>query len=350
MLLDANDRQLVQKYDDFIAQSEFGNFYQSRQWSKVKDNWKPCYFYLMDHGEITAALSVMSIQDSVAGKEFFYAPRGPVCDLRDLDTVSALIDEVREYALKNNGFLLRLDPEVAHEDELVRQYAKEDLHFLKNPALTSQPLMSLILEIRGRSAEEVLSDFSKSTRKEIRSSYRHGVKFHVGQRSDLETFHKFLVEMSEKKKIGYRPLDYFVRVYDVFGEKSRLYFASYADELIAGGLMIGFNKTLTGLYRADPIHVNKNQSAQMQFENIKYAIDEGYGFYDLGGIYTTDINDGLYKFKQKFTENNVVHWIGNLDIVLDQEAYDKYYTHHMERFDWSKVDVSKENILKEYPR
>ncbi len=344
MLLDINDKKLTQEYDDFIGRSEFGNFYQSRQWSEIKNNWKHHYFYLKDQGEIRAAMSVLSVTDSVAGKEFFYAPRGPVCDLADLETVTSIIEEVKAYAALHNGFLLRIDPEVEHDDELVSRYAQAGLHFLKNPALSSQPLMSLILSFNGRSADEILADFDKNTRYEIRSSYRRNVETYLGTRADLETFYGFMVEMSESKAIGHRPLDYFQRVYDSYSDTSRLHFARYDGEPIAGAMLIGFNKTLTYLYGADPIHVRQNQSAQIQFENIKYAIAAGYEKYDLGGIFTTDINDGLYRFKRKFADNKVVHWIGNLDIVLDQAAYDKYYTHHMDRFDWSKVDVSREEV------
>ena len=344
MLLDVNDKKLTQEYDDFIARSTYGNFYQSRQWSEIKNNWKRHYFYLKDQGEIRAAMSVLSVSDSLAGKEFFYAPRGPVCDLADLETVTTLIDEVKAYAALNNGFLLRIDPEVEDDEELVRRYAQAGFNFLKNPAMSSQPLMSLILKINGRSADEILADFDKNTRYEVRSSYRRNVEPFVGTRDDLETFYQFMVEMSESKSIGHRPLDYFQRVYDVYSDTSRLHFASYEGELIAGAMLIGFNKTLTYLYGADPIHVRQNQSAQIQFENIKYAVAEGYDYYDLGGIFTTDINDGLFRFKRKFADHKIVHWIGILDIVLDQEAYNKYYTHHMDRFDWSKVDVSREEV------
>ena len=59
MLLDINDKKLTQEYDDFIGRSEFGNFYQSRQWSEIKNNWKHHYFYLKDQGEIRAAMSVL---------------------------------------------------------------------------------------------------------------------------------------------------------------------------------------------------------------------------------------------------------------------------------------------------
>ena len=289
-------------------------------------------------------MSVLSVTDSVAGKEFFYAPRGPVCDLADLESVTSIIEEVKAYAALHNGFLLRIDPEVEHDDELVSRYAQAGLHFLKNPALSSQPLMSLILSFNGRSADDILADFDKNTRYEIRSSYRRNVETYLGTRADLETFYEFMVEMSESKAIGHRPLDYFQRVYDSYSDTSRLHFARYDGEPVAGAMLIGFNKTLTYLYGADPIHVRQNQSAQIQFENIKYAIAAGYEKYDLGGIFTTDINDGLYRFKRKFADNKVVHWIGNLDIVLDQAAYDKYYTHHMDRFDWSKVDVSREEV------
>ncbi|NLC26189.1 MAG: aminoacyltransferase [Fastidiosipila sp.] len=344
MLLDVNDEKLTQEYDDFIAQSDYGNFFQSRQWSEVKNNWGRHFFYLKQQGKICAAMSVLSVSDSLTNKMFFYAPRGPVCNLYNLELVKTLIAEVKTYALKHDAFLLRIDPEVEDDENIIAQYAQENLHFLKNPALSSQPLMSLILDIKGRSAEEILSDFDKKARYDIRFSYRQGIEPYAGTQADLETFYNFIAEISANKSIGHRSPEYFKRVCDAYSETCRLQFAGYNDELIAGAMTIGFSNTLTYLYGADPIRVKKNQSAQIQFENIKHAVKAGYDYYDLGGIFSTDISDGLYQFKRKFAENNIIRWIGNLDIVLDQKVYDKYYTYHMERFDWSKSDVAREDI------
>lgn len=44
----------------------------------------------------------------------------------------------------------------------------------------------------------------------------------------------------------------------------------------------------------------------------------------MGGIFEADDSDGLYRFKRKFTEENVENLIGEIDIVLDEKLYDEY--------------------------
>lgn len=51
MLLDVNDEKLTQEYDDFIAQSDYGNFFQSRQWSEVKKQLGTSFLLFKATGE-----------------------------------------------------------------------------------------------------------------------------------------------------------------------------------------------------------------------------------------------------------------------------------------------------------
>lgn len=45
----------------------------------------------------------------------------------------------------------------------------------------------------------------------------------------------------------------------------------------------------------------------------------------MGGIFHIDEDNGLYHFKRKFTEDNIVHWIGNIDRVIDAEKYELFH-------------------------
>ncbi|MDU6553192.1 MAG: GNAT family N-acetyltransferase, partial [Finegoldia magna] len=47
-------------------------------------------------------------------------------------------------------------------------------------------------------------------------------------------------------------------------------------------------------------------------------------YYDLGGVKSLDINNGLYRFKRKFTNNNIIKWIGNIECVIDEDSYQKF--------------------------
>ena len=66
------------------------------------------------------------------------------------------------------------------------------------------------------------------------------------------------------------------------------------------------------------------QNYQLNFEEIKYSIENNIRYYDMGGIFETDGTDGLYNFKKKFTEDNVFETVGEIDIVIDPEVYEVY--------------------------
>lgn len=99
------------EYEDFVANSPHGHMMQSVNWSQVKSNWRADFVYLRGaDGSIKAALSILSIAND-GQHSFLYAPRGPVCDLANVELVSALTKEAQPVIEKHNGFLLRMDPE-----------------------------------------------------------------------------------------------------------------------------------------------------------------------------------------------------------------------------------------------
>ena len=80
MILDKENKILVEKYNNFVKNSPYGHFQQDMRWADLKSNWESVYFYIEEAGEIKAALSLIYIKDQKVGKNFFYGPRGPVCD------------------------------------------------------------------------------------------------------------------------------------------------------------------------------------------------------------------------------------------------------------------------------
>ena len=121
-ILDLTDIKTVARYEEFIASSPYGHVMQSVNWAKVKDNWDSDYVYLQDEaGNITAALSILSVKNDGV-HAFMYAPRGPVCDFRDIDTVKSLVKEAAPVIEKRNGFVLRMDPEFAYDEEVLAAY------------------------------------------------------------------------------------------------------------------------------------------------------------------------------------------------------------------------------------
>ncbi|MDO4594104.1 MAG: peptidoglycan bridge formation glycyltransferase FemA/FemB family protein [Tissierellia bacterium] len=333
MLLDKNNEKQVEKYNEFVRNSKYAKLAQDMNWAYVKSGWDSHFFYIEENDEIKACLSVLSIMDNRVNKRLFYANRGPVCDLNDIETVKRLIQEAKEYAKEHDGFLLRIDPEVEYDEKLDKLYKENGLEFKRDPEISSQPLLSTALDIKGRSIDEIFKNFSKNTRKHIRHSYRENLVTRVGDRSDLPKFYEMICAMSQRQDINHRPYEYFERLYDAYEDNMRLSFTELDGKALCASMLIGYGNKCFAIYGGSDNSIgNLGQNYQLNYEEIKYTVENGYEQYDMGGIFSTDENDGLYAFKRKFTEDTVKHWIGEIDVVIDNKKYEQFITYKKPHF------------------
>ena len=325
MILDKNNKILLEKYNNFVKNSPFGHFQQDIRWADLKSGWDSVYFYIEDKGEIRAALSVIYIKDKKVGKNFFYGPRGPVCDPKDISSCKKLIEEARDFAKEHDGFLLRIDPYLPYNLEIEEDFKKAGLIFRRDKMRSSQPLLNMVLDINGRSEEEILALFSKNTRKHLRKSYKDGITTKILTDEGIKILYGHIEETALRAKIGHRPFDYFKKLYELYRDEIRLSVAFYEGKPVCTSLLLCYGNRATSLYGgSSDEYKNMGQNYQLNFEEIKYSIENNIRYYDMGGIFETDGTDGLYNFKKKFTEDNVFETVGEIDIVIDPEVYEVY--------------------------
>lgn len=324
MHLNLNDKEKVEKYWDFFYNHPSSSFYQDKNWTLIKNNWDKDYFYIEKAGNIIAVAQVLSIYNNNAGKKLFYCPRGPVSDLYDIKTNVELINEIKEYAKQNDGFLVKFDPNYEYDENLIKDYSEYGIEFCHKMFSYVQFPFSMMLDINNRSFEDVIQSFSKNGRKQIRKSYKQDLELYVGKREDIEIFHQITADMSNRKGITYRSIDYYYRLFDTFKENARMTFVKHKGEFLSCSFLITFNDYAIALYGADNLNVDLGQSYFLDAEEIRYCCENNIRYYDLGGVKSLNINDGLYRFKRKFTNNNIIRWIGNIDCIIDQNAYEKF--------------------------
>ena len=227
-ILDLSNSEEVARYEEFVASSPHGHVMQSLHWAKVKENWDSDYVYLQDDsGNITAALSILSIKND-GEHAFMYAPRGPVCNFRDIDTVKALVKEASPVIEKRNGFVLRMDPEFAYDEEVLANYRNAGMGNLvittrgTDEHSFSNPRMHVIADISMGSHEEYFQTVKRKKRTMIRLPYKHGletIRLHRNQEGfekSLDTFYDLTKVMAQRQGITYRPKDYFVRLFNAY--------------------------------------------------------------------------------------------------------------------------------------
>lgn len=317
----------LERYNEFVRNSEFAKPFQDTQWAKVKDNWTSDYVYIEENKQIIAALSVIGIKNT-NGKFFLYAPRGPVCDIRDYDLVDRLLKEAEVLKEKYDAFLLRVDPEVTFDEKIIHEYTKRGYDFRTyplDPHAFTQPRYAMVLDMGDKSEDVLFKNISSSARRNVRKAYRNNLttKLSTDVAAVDELFDLTKI-MADRQGIGHRPKEYFQRLMENYN--GHIFTTYFEDQALSSCLIIPYNDKAYYLYAASSNeHRKLMPNYHMIWEAIKWSMDHGYRFFDFGGVYSLDIKDGLYRFKEGFTgEEGIYNFIGEIDVVYDREKYEEF--------------------------
>lgn len=326
-ILNKENKEEVKKYKEFVDNFSSTSLMQSMNWADVKKGWESEYVYLEEDGKIVMAMSLV-IRKIIGSKSMIYAPRGPVGDVYDIQKVKKITEEVDKIAKKYNAFVFRFDPERYYDEKLEEMYVKEgykvrNRKFGKNELI--QPRYNMILNISGKTEEEVFKGYSEKTRYNVRVAKRKGVTVRYSRDvEDLKTFYNLYVVTGIRDKIASRPYDYFERMLNTFDENHmRIYIAEFEGEALSAAIAINYGKKTFYLYGASSNEKrNLMPNYLMQQEMIEWAIETGCDLYDFGGVFILDKSNGLYKFKEGFCrQEGVTEFIGEIDKVYNRFWY-----------------------------
>ncbi len=321
------------EYKQFLEHHDRCNFGQSLEWGKVKSNWKnEVVLSKNDNGKIVGSISVLIRKIPIFGN-FMYVSRGPICNIHDEIILKDLTDGLKELARKYKAFTLRMEPDIKSSDEEFRNIIKRMGFKIndkgKNFSDGIQPRYVFRLDLKGKTEEEIFSEFHQKTRYNIRLAGRKGVEIREGSRDDLKEFHKIMVVTGKRDNFMIRPLEYFEKMYDCLApEHLKLMMAYYEGKPISGIIDIIYGNKIWYLYGASSNeHRNLMPNYLLQWEMIKYSISQGKDMYDFRGV--TGIVDekdphyGLYRFKKGFNAE-FTEFIGEVYINFRPVRYKLY--------------------------
>ncbi|MCL1792163.1 MAG: peptidoglycan bridge formation glycyltransferase FemA/FemB family protein [Peptococcaceae bacterium] len=311
--------------DHFIRAHPKGHFMQSPQWSACKNEWAGDIVVSTDeNGNIKGVLSLLTRKMPLFGLTKMYAPRGPVCDPLDEDTLTDLLTQARQIAKKHRSYSLMIDPDIPIENTAFTALMRR-LGCQVNDQIKGfdgvQPHFVFRLNIADRTEEELLKSFEKQTRKNIGRAQRFGVTARIADRSELPAFCDLVAQTGERKTFTTRTLEYFTQMYDLFAPNDmRLYLMEYEGTLLAGALIMCYGDKIWSLYSGTAnIHRDKNAAYLMRWETIRWGKERGCRIYDLMGVPGVVSADdplyGLYSFKKGFA-GDLIEFAGEFTLVF----------------------------------
>lgn len=279
------------KVYEFLQNNPKTNFMQSPEWARVKTEWKNEFITVEDeNGNIKGTMSILLRKVPFINRHIMYAPRGFVCDVHDKETLKELTIKAQEIAKKYRAFIFRLDPDVLQSDEefkkIITELGYKTKKNIKNIGQVLQPKYVFRLNVKDKTEEELLQSFESKTRYNIRLAGRKGVTVRQGTRDDLKMFYDIMKTTGSRDDFFIRPLSYFQKIYDEMGEKhARIYIAEFEGEPIAATMPIYYGNKVWYLYGGSSNkHRNLMPNYLIQWEMIKWAIEEKCDWYDFRGV------------------------------------------------------------------
>lgn len=321
-ILDFNNKKDVEEYESFVLNRKGSSFMQDLNWGKVKNNWKHEAIYLKENGNIIATMMILIQKLPHTNVSLMYAPRGPVCDVYDIDLVNKLIKEADPLVKKYNAFALKFDPQILYDKKLDEMYKKSGYKtsgYKPNGDNLIQPSHNMVLNIENKTEEELMKGFAEKTRYNVRLSKRKGVTVRYSRSiEDLKTFYDIYKVTTIRDKIGCRDYDYFERMLDAYDEsKLRIYIAEHEGDKLSAAIATNVGGELFYVYGASSNEKrNLMPNYAMQMEMIRWGIETGCSTYNFGGVLNLSPDNGLYKFKVGFCkEKGLEEYIGEINKV-----------------------------------
>ena len=326
-ILNFNKPEICEEYERFVAGHENGSFMQSLKWRGVKRAWK-CEGVAVRNssGAICASMLILIKTLPVIGTSLLYSPRGPVCDLHDEALLSCLFDGAFFLSQKYRACAVRADPFVMEDDEAFLSFMrKRGFEFTPHmpDGCTAQTRENYVLDIKGKTPEELFARFKPKWRYNIRLAQRRGVICRPYSKERLNDFYRLMLETGKRDGFAVRSQEYFERMMDSLGGDCRLYLCYKDGTALSGAICVRYGGRTCYVYGASS---NEGRSLMpnylMQWRMIEWACESGCSLYDFMGIPHYDDqahrNYGVYRFKQGF-QGRVAVYAGEFTYVYSQK-------------------------------
>ena len=185
--------------------------------------------------------------------KYFYTNRGPVIDYDNKELVHFFFNELSKYVKKHHCLYLRVDPYLPYQyrnhDGDITGNAGNDWIFDKLASLGFKhegfhngfdPILQVrhhsVLNLKGKTAKDVLNDMDNLRKRNTKKVQKNGVKVKFLSEDELPIFRSFMEDTSESKAFLDRDDSYYYDRYKHFKDRvlvplAYINFDEYLEEL-----------------------------------------------------------------------------------------------------------------------
>lgn len=311
------------KYTRFLEEHDHSHFMQSVEWADFKKNQKSFLLLSLDENSNVCGVMLMFMQSvRHTGKNFLYAPRGPVCDRNNTEVLEELLEEAKKIAQENGAYKLTLDPDITTSDiKWLECFEKMGARIGENKQQNGilQPLSVFRIDV-DKTDDELMASYHSKARYSVRTSIKSGAVCRVGNRNDIPVFCELLANTAKNDGFTARGCEYFYDMHDAMGaDRFKVFVVEYEGIPIAASVLLKYGRKTWHMYAGSSDEYKETlPNFLMQWEMQRWSRDNEAYLYDMRGIAgegdkLTPI-EGLVRFKKRFG-GELCSFVGRIDLI-----------------------------------
>lgn len=305
----------IRNWDQLVLSSKDCSIFHSSAWAQVLSesyNYVPKYVVKINNNKLDILIPVMEISSCITGRRGVSLPFTDYCDPIIKDGSS--IEKVLEYLIKYGKEFHWKYLELRNKKTPISDKNQSSFFYGHTLELT-------------KDANQIFSDFSSSTKRNIKKANREGVKVIIcNSLQSIESYYQLHCLTRKKHGLPPQPFYFFRKIYDYIISKDLGFtvLANIEHKTVAAAIYFHFGDSALYKYGAFDISYQKFRPNNLiMWEAIKWYATNGYKYLSFGR--TEPDNDGLRRFKSGWgTEERII----------------KYF-----RYDLTKNSFIKENVL-----
>lgn len=318
-------------WDQLVAAFPLAHPLNAYGWGKVReiDGWKPSYLIAKKGDAVKGMVMLLNKKIPYTGLSIMYAPKGPICEPEDNETLKALVESVRKEGNRKRAIFLRIDPNIAEDrfENTMDPFVEEGfVHLEHRWSFWNSPRDVYRIDLVNATTEEDLfNSIDRDARRCVRKAEKEGVTIRSAETlEELRRFYDIFSQFSVGKGFMCRQYRYQEALWNEYIMKGngRLFLAIYNGKIIGGLLCLMFGGKCLAMHMGTPPQYSKLQTYYAYvWESIRWAKESGCNWYSFRGIGTTPSQES---FKRKFNPRAVA-LVGYYDLPLRPFLYQIFY-------------------------
>jgi len=314
-------------WEDFVLSQKPKTFLQSWYWGEVNHETGSKIFRLGFKRDGKLVGVCLAIAERARRGPHLVVPAGPILDWEDKKLVDFFVSTIRNLAVKEKVWFVRVRPELENTKECKNMFSK--LRFISSP-MHLHAENTWILDI-SKSEDEILSGMRKTTRYLVKKGLKSRLNLKISTDSKFAgVLYKLQKETIERHGFVGFPEKLFRKEVEIFGNDN---LASYVvvgkgNSPLAIAIIIFYGESAYYHFSGSVSEFSKLPfSYFLQWEVIKEAKRRGKKFYNFWGIAPNDNPNhrfaGVTLFKTGFGGERI-DWLHARDLVISPLYYFTY--------------------------